>query len=160
MGKRITGFLLLLLACMYVQAQQIPEHTVARNLKGEKIAWGKILQGEPVVLMFWSTTCKPCLSELAAWMELKERWQGKIRVIAVSIDDTRSIAKVKSIASGNKWAFEVYLDVNKDLYRALNLNLIPTSMLINNKGKVEYIHTGYMPGDELELLEKALKIIN
>lgn len=157
MVKRVCCLIVLLLVWGGAHAQQLPGNVVVRNLKGEKVTMQEILKGEGVILSFWSTTCKPCLSELAALMKVKEQWIGKKRIIAISIDDTRSMAKVKSLAAGNKWEFEVFIDVNKDLYRALNLNLIPTSMVVNKEGEVVYSHTGYMPGDELVLLEEAFK---
>ena len=44
--------------------------------------------------------------------DLEDSWKNKVRIIAVSIDDARAMAKVKSLVKGKKWPFEVLLDPN------------------------------------------------
>ena len=52
--------------------------------------------GNPMVISFWATWCKPCKKELNAIAEVYEDWQNEtgVKLIAVSIDDTRSMSKV------------------------------------------------------------------
>ena len=90
-------------------------------------------------------------------MDIEDKWKGKFRILAVSVDDARSLAKVKSLANGNKWKFEVLLDTNKDLYNIYKLTSIPTSIMLNSRGEVVYRHVGYVPNDENIFVEKALK---
>jgi thioredoxin-related protein len=58
------------------------------------------------------------------------------------------------------WEYEILLDPNADLKRALNVGDIPHTFLINGKGEIVYQHAGYAPGDENELYEKLLGCIN
>ena len=89
--------------------------------------------------------------------KLEDQWKDKIKVIAVSMDDARSAGKIKSLVKSRKWSFDIYVDETNALYKALNLNSIPASFIIDNKGNIKYSHVGYKPGDELILLEKALQ---
>lgn len=116
---------------------------------------GEVLGEDVVIVTFWATWCKPCQNELEALVELQDEWKGKVRFLAVSIDDSRSLAKVKSLVKGKKWPCEVLLDSNKELYKALNLTSIPFVMIVAD-GKTLWSHTGYRPGDEESVLEKAL----
>jgi cytochrome c biogenesis protein CcmG, thiol:disulfide interchange protein DsbE len=75
------------------------------------------------------------------------------KIAAVSIDDSRTSSRVKSFVAGRGWNFDIYLDVNSDLKRALNINDVP-HILIIKKGKIVYQHNGYVPGNEIELFEK------
>ena len=84
--------------------------------------------------------------------------EDKVRIIAVSIDDARAMAKVKSLVKGKKWPFEVLLDPNKELYKAFNISAIPHVLVINDK-KVVWTHSGYMPGNEVLVVDKALETI-
>ena len=158
MVKRIVLMLVLLVAGISLNAQHVGS-TVLRKTTGEKVTFREIVKDDWVVLVFWSTTCKPCLNELTALMAIENKWKGKIRIIAVSIDDARSVAKVRSLVKGRKWRFEVYIDENKRLYSMYNLTSIPTAMIIDKEGKSHYLHTGYTPGDEIVLMNKALKLI-
>jgi len=128
-----------------------------KNLQGDVVLLNEVIKSDiPVIISFWATWCKPCLEELEAINEVKDLWQGKVRVVAVSIDDARANSKIKSLVHGKKWPFEVYLDSNKELVRALNIVSIPLSLIVDNTGKILYKHTGYIPGSEIELIEKAI----
>lgn len=150
--------LLLLFVCSFwgLSAQkQLPKVNV-ENLKGETISIQQILADSvPVVLSFWSTTCKPCIQELDAMAEQYDDWQKdfKFKVIAISVDDSRAASKVKALAGGRGWPFEVLLDKNQDLKRAMNVNSIPQLFILNKKGRVVFAHSGYTPGSEAEVYD-------
>lgn len=117
--------------------------------------------GKPLVLSFWATWCKPCVNELNAISENYDNWKTEtgVNVIAVSIDDARSMSRVPSFASGKGWEFEVYCDPNNDLKRALNVVNVPHTFLFSPDGKIVYQHTTYAEGDELELYEKIKALV-
>ena len=81
-----------------------------------------------------------------------------VKVIAVSIDDSRNAAKVAPFANGKDWPFEIYIDANSDLKRALNVNAIPHTFLLNANKEIVWQHTSYLDGDEEELYEEILKL--
>lgn len=117
-------------------------------------------QGNPIVISFWATWCKPCAKELNAISEVYDDWQEEtgVKVIAVSIDDSRNAAKVGPFANGKDWPFEIYIDPNSDLKRALNVNAIPHTFLLNGNKEIVWQHTSYLDGDEEELYEEILKL--
>lgn len=146
-------FLLPLLA-----QKELPKVQV-ETLKGETIDVRSVLNDSlPVVISFWGTTCKPCLMELDAIADVYEDWQAevKFKVVAVATDDSRAASKVRAMAGGRGWPFEVVLDKNQELKRAMNVNSIPFLYIADKSGKIIYTHSGYTPGSELEIL-KVLK---
>ncbi len=116
--------------------------------------------GKPIIISFWATWCKPCLKELKAISEDYEEWQDStgVKLIAISIDDARNSSRVLPVVNTFGWEFEVYLDKNQDFKRAMNVNNVPHTFLINGEGKIVYQHTSYTEGDEVELYEKVKKI--
>ncbi len=137
-------------------SQQLPDSKV-QDKRGKAVSTAAWIDDEtPFIVSFWSTTCKPCLKELDALSENYDDWndETQFRVIAVSIDDSRSVARAKALAAGSGWdMFEVFYDVNSDFKRAMNVSMVPHVFVFDKNGKQVYTHTGYKPGDEEELIK-------
>jgi len=116
--------------------------------------------GKPIVISFWATWCKPCKKELNNIAEVYEEWQEEtgVKLIAISIDDTRSMSKVMPYVNASDWDYEVYLDPNGDLKRAMGISTVPHTFLLNGKNEIVWQHKGYVDGDEDGLLEQIEKI--
>lgn len=151
--------LILSLSFTLCNAQTLPVANI-ENASGETITSTSIVDGKPFILSFWSTTCKPCIMELNAINENIEEWrtEADFNVIAVSIDDSRSLAKAKAMASGFGWDFTVLYDKNQDFKRAMNVANIPQVFVCDSTGKIVYSHSGYTPGGENELFEQIKKL--
>lgn len=144
----------------FSQAKDIPEVSLT-TLDGGSILSTEIVNKEgATIISFWATWCKPCILELNELNDLKEDWadESNVEIIAISIDDARSSSKVSSFVSSRGWDFKTYLDVNSEFKRALNINNIPHTVLIDKSGKLVWQHAGYVPGDEEVLYEEVLKL--
>ena len=140
--------------------QRLPEVSL-NNVDGKRINvsdYGK--SGKVTVLSFWATWCIPCKKELTNVSELYEEWQKKynVQVVAVSIDDSRSAGKVKPYVESQRWTYEVLLDMNQDLKRALNIQSVPFTVVVDATGKIISTHSGYVEGDEFVLEEELQKL--
>ena len=116
--------------------------------------------GNPIVISFWATWCKPCKKELNNIAELYEDWQDEtgVKLVAISIDDARSMVRVAPYVNASDWDYEVYLDPNGDLKRAMGVSTVPHTFLLNSKKEIVWQHKGYIDGDEDELYEQIEKI--
>ena len=142
-------------------AAQVPSVTV-ENAKGEAFNTKALLdEGTPMIISFWSTSCKPCIRELDAVYDALPDWKDEVdfRVVAVSTDDSRLLAKAKSFAEGRGWGEDYVLlfDKNQDFMRAMNVSVVPHVFVVDGKGKIVYSHTSYVPGNEIELFEAIKK---
>jgi alkyl hydroperoxide reductase subunit AhpC len=107
------------------------------------------------IISFWATWCKPCIAELSAINDEYIDWQEEtgVKVVAISIDDARSIMRIPTIVNGKNWSFEVYSDENSNLKRALNVQNVPHTFIIDAKGEIVWQHTSYNPGDEARYIQ-------
>jgi len=118
--------------------------------------------GKPIVISFWATWCKPCVRELSVIAEEYDDWVDEtgVKLIAVSIDNSRSTSRVAPFVNGKAWDYEVYLDPNEDFKKAMNVVNIPHTFLIDGEGQVVWQHTSYAEGDEEELYEKIQELVD
>lgn len=132
-----------------------------KTLDGKTFNTSKISNdGKPIIISFWATWCKPCKKELDNISEEYSNWQKEtgVKLIAVSIDDARGAAKVPAEVKSKGWEYEVYIDQNQDLKRALNINNVPHTFLLNGKGEIVWQHNSYAEGDEDKLFENVKKV--
>ena len=100
---------------------------------------------------------KPCKAELTIAEEYDD-WVDEtgVKLIAISIDDARSSTRVEPYINAQGWEYMVLLDPNGDYKRAMNVNNVPHTFLIN--GSENSLGSYVTPGDEEELYEELLKI--
>ncbi len=131
-----------------------------KDMAGNDINTGEISNdGNPIVISFWATWCKPCRLELNTIAEeydaLKE--ETGVKLIAVSQDDERTKSLVEPTVNAEGWPYDIWLDPNKDLVRAMGANYPPQTFIIDGEGNIVYSHVGYVPGDEEGLYEEIRK---
>ena len=155
---RLTFFLFLSIVTF---AQEKLPNVVLKDIDGNAVNLSEIKNdGKPYVINFWATWCAPCKRELNTISDLYEDWQKEtgVKIYAISIDDQRTVDKVKPYVSAQGWEYEVLLDTNGDLKRALGVNNVPFTFLVDGKGNIVWKHNNYNPGDENELFEKIKKL--
>ncbi|MFT4660211.1 MAG: cytochrome c biogenesis protein CcmG/thiol:disulfide interchange protein DsbE [Patiriisocius sp.] len=164
MIKRSIILLLAVILTSSVSAQEmgkVPSVEV-KTMDGTNIDISSIENdGKPIIINFWATWCSPCKKELNNIADVYDDWveETGVKIIAVSIDDSRSSSRVKPYIDASGWDFEILLDENSDLKRAMNVTSPPFTFLVNGKGEIVYKHVGYSEGDEDELYEKVLELV-
>ncbi|MBO8452207.1 MAG: TlpA family protein disulfide reductase [Bacteroidetes bacterium] len=158
MKKFLAVCVSILAAAAVCSAQDISPNIAVKDLSGTSALMKDVLKDDVVIVSFWATWCKPCQNELDALAEIEDSWADRLRVVAISIDDARSVARVRSTVKAKMWPYEVYTDENSELAKSLNISSIPFVMIVAD-GKTVYSHTGYTPGSERLLVEKALSFI-
>ena len=152
-------FLIAGVTCL-AQIKSLPSVNVT-TLEGNQFNFKNIdNNNNPIIISFWATWCKPCTKELNNIAEIYEDWQDEtnVKLVAVSIDDRRSQSKVAPYVNSSGWEYEIYIDPNSDLKRAMGVSTVPHTFLLDKNKQIIWQHRGYVEGDEYELFDEILKL--
>lgn len=153
--KKVSFILLALIFVLNAKAQQTIPSIPLKTLEGKTKDIKTICKAnEVVVVSLWATWCVPCINELDAINDIYDDMIDEVdfKFLAVSIDDSRTVKSVKPLVRGKSWDFDVLLDTNNDLKRALGAVNVPATFIVKNGQIVKKI-SGYKPGEEEELLD-------
>ena len=156
--RKISLFLFLLLSFNSFSQKSIPNISLI-DFEGKKTKIFEAIEDDKItIISLWATWCFPCIKELDAINEVYDDWKDELdfNLIAVNVDDSRSVKRARVLVNGKGWPYEILLDTNQDFKRALGTSFIPQTLIVKDR-KILYQHTGYQPGDEDYLFEK-LKI--
>ena len=139
-------------------AQKIPSTSV-KNKVGESVSFSSLIKQDTIyIISFWATWCKPCIRQLEeiseTYIDLQRSFH--LNLIAVSLDDSVSSPKVFLRAQRTGWTYEVVLDQNQDLAKALGVQNVPTVLIVNRNREIVYNHSGY----STESLDDILTTLN
>ena len=115
-----------------------------KTLAGKKISL-KDYRGSPLLINFWATWCVPCRKEFPIIKEIENKF-GKdgLVVLAVNVDDTRTISGVKSFVSAHSLNFTIPLDPNRKLFNNFRGSSLPLTLLIDASGNVIRTYSGFL----------------
>lgn len=159
--KKLFPHLLLFVSFVGFSQSELPQINLS-TLDGSTISSKELSKDDKVIIVsLWATWCVPCLKELDAISEIYEDWQEEtgVELFAVSVDDSRTVKRVKPLINGKGWDYTILLDTNNDFQRALGAATVPLTLLVKNN-EIIYRHSGYSPGAEYELYEKIKEYSN
>lgn len=132
-----------------------------KDMNGKSVNTANMGFKGPVIISFWATWCSPCKRELNTIQEVYPDWQEEtgVNLVAVSIDDEKTKSSVPLYVNGKGWEYLVLLDPNWDFKRAMGVNNVPHTFLVDAEGNIVYSHNNYAPGDEDKLYEEIKKLV-
>jgi peroxiredoxin len=158
--KRFTLVLLPLVIVLFVCAKaekasisgsnstQAADFTV-KDLKGHEISLSNY-SGKIVFLNFWATWCHPCKTEIPDFIEAYKQYKDKgMEIIGISVDKI-SPKSVLKFAEEYKINYPVVMSTNKIQKDYEPGPYIPTTIIIDQEGKIRHRHIGYMSKEALE----------
>ena len=115
-----------------------------RNLQGERVNLTTLLAKGPVLLDFWATYCKPCIKAMPKLQKIHEKYgKSGLTVLGVNVDGPRGQNRVKPFLRARRVNFPIALDSDSAVMRRMQVNVLPTTLLITPDGEIALRQVGY-----------------
>ena len=109
--------------------------------------------GDVVMLNFWATWCGPCVKEIASLVRLGEHFEGQpFRVLTVNIGESPAEVAEFFDIRGIEPNFDVAFDSDGTTTRAWRVYAVPSTYLLDRRGKVRYGYRGALRWDQPEVI--------
>lgn len=122
--------------------QRIPEYHVRRLPTSDSIGIRAAYAGHVTLINIWATWCHPCLQEMPSIERLYRAYGNRgLRVAAVSID-AAAAGPVLDFARQLDLSFDILQDPSGTIQQAYQTVGVPTSFLIDQRGRIAYVALG------------------
>ena len=115
-------------------------------------------RGKVVMLNFWASWCVPCRAEMPLLNALyaKERPHGFV-LLGISLD--ADPADAKAALARTTVSFPILFDADNTTAGKYGIVGMPSTALIDRKGRLRWLHSGYKPGDETEYRRQIQRLL-
>lgn len=139
------------------KGQPAPDFTL-ETLDGESVTLSE-LKGKKVVLNFWATWCPPCKEEMPDLQKYYEKYakQDNVEIVAVNLTfNDSSIETIQQFVDSYKLSFPVLLMKNDDLVKKYQVITIPSTFMIDTKGRIQNNFVGPLNQETLRDFVKSV----
>lgn len=114
--------------------------------------------GKPVVMNFWATWCGYCKEEMPDFQEAFDEYGDKVNFLFINSTDGQRETREKAAAYLEDQGYTVpaYYDEDQEAVYTYSVNSLPTTILLDEEGRVAGYAPGLMPK---ETLAQALDIL-
>jgi peroxiredoxin len=131
---------------------------LATSGPGEKLGLKQYL-GKVVVLDFWATFCEPCKKSFPKLQDLYQRYrQEGLVVVGASEDDEREAIGEFVQTYGAK--FDTCWDKDHATAEAFKVSTMPSSYVVDRRGRVRFVHAGYHDGEEVDVEAQVKQLLS
>lgn len=111
------------------------------------------LKGQVVLINFWASWCGPCRQEMPILEQLYRSYQAAgFTLLGVNVEPSEGDAQ--KFLKGTPVSFPILFDPDSKVSKLYEVSGMPSTVILDRKGTVRYVHHGYKPGDESEYLDQ------
>lgn len=116
------------------------------------------LKGQVVMINFWASWCGPCRQEMPLLDQMHKKYESLgFKLLGVNVEADTKDAEV--MLAKIPVTFPILFDKENKVSQMYSVNAMPSSVFIDRKGNVRYLHRGYKAGDESEYLNQIRALL-
>lgn len=122
--------------------------------EGKRITLSELLKTGPVLIDFWATWCKPCIEAMPKLEETHQKYHTKgLTVIGINEDGPRGQNRIRPFLKSKNISFAIAIDADGSVMKRLQVQSLPTTLLIGQDGEIVLRQAGYTSANEKPLVE-------
>jgi len=112
------------------------------------------LRGQVVMVNFWASWCGPCRTEFPLLDQIYKKYKSAgFTLVGVNVEPDAKDAE--SFIAKTPVTFPILFDKDSSVSKLYHVSGMPTTVLIDRKGVLRWVHRSYVPGDENEYLNQV-----
>ena len=115
-------------------------------------------RGKVVLVNFWASWCMPCVEEMPELTQLKQHLAGQpFEILALNVGEHDK--RVKHFVKRTSFNLPVLMDKSSKVFNEWKIEIMPTSFLVDARGRVRYRARGNPGWDNEQSLSIIEKLI-
>jgi thiol-disulfide isomerase/thioredoxin len=115
-------------------------------------------KGQVVMINFWASWCGPCRQEMPLLEQLHKKYKPMgFTMIGVNVEPDST--------AGTNWlkatpvTFPILFDTRSEVSKLYSVSGMPSTVIVDRKGNLRWLHRGYKPGDENAYLDQIRALV-
>lgn len=115
-------------------------------------------KGQVVMINFWATWCGPCRTEMPLLENIYRKYKPMgFTLLGVNVEPDS--------AGASEWlkatpvTFPILFDTDSKVSKLYAVQGMPSTVIVDRKGQVRFLHRGYKPGDENAYLDQIRALV-
>lgn len=115
-------------------------------------------KGQVVMINFWATWCGPCRQEMPVLEQLYKKYKPLgFTMLGVNVepDSAGAVQWLKATPV----TFPILFDTDSKVSKLYAVSGMPSTVIVDRKGNLRFLHRGYKAGDENEYLDQIRAMV-
>src|ERR1700691_3602231 len=116
------------------------------------------LKGQVVLINFWASWCGPCRQEMPVLDQLYRKYKpAGFTLLGVNVEPKS--ADALGFLKTTPVSFPILFDTQSKVSNLYEVAGMPSTVIVDRKGTVRYVHHGYKPGDESDYQDQIRTLL-